>query len=252
VRCSGGRTIRTASNCRPLTPWMVAVGIDGLRGVRHRTFPCAHDCQHWDCLEAKGLAVPDQAGVLREVSPQPRAPRPGLTTQPLSCNKRLVHSGKQIHSALQFVAYARRSSKDGRWHIRFPDIDDCTTSAKDEGHVPERARAALEECLHHQLDAGERPSWPEMHLAPRPGEKRFHITVPASLAIAVQIRRLRAENGWSQSELARRVGVSQQQIAKVEDPDANPTVDTITKVAKAFDQPLVVVFGVEPIYSNGV
>jgi hypothetical protein len=31
-------------------------------------FPCAHRCKHWDCLEAKGLAAPDEKGILRLVS----------------------------------------------------------------------------------------------------------------------------------------------------------------------------------------
>jgi len=46
---------------------------------------------------------------------------------------------------------------------------------------------------------------------------------------------MRSERGWSQAEIAKRVGVSQQQIAKLEDPDANPTIETIMKVARAFD-----------------
>ena len=41
-------------------------------------FPCAHDCSHWDCMEAKGLAAPDEAGILRLVVTQPAAsPRSG-------------------------------------------------------------------------------------------------------------------------------------------------------------------------------
>ena len=37
-------------------------------------------------------------------------------------------------------------------------------------------------------------------------------------------------------------GLTQQQIAKLEDPDANPTIETVTKVAKAFDMNLLVSF----------
>jgi DNA-binding XRE family transcriptional regulator len=49
--------------------------------------------------------------------------------------------------------------------------------------------------------------------------------------------------GWSQAELASHVGVSQQQIDKLEDPDCNPTFETVSKVARAFYEPLMVAFG---------
>jgi DNA-binding XRE family transcriptional regulator len=45
------------------------------------------------------------------------------------------------------------------------------------------------------------------------------------------------------SLLASQVAVGQQQIDKLEDPDCNPTFETVTKVAKAFDEPLMVAFG---------
>lgn len=48
--------------------------------------------------------------------------------------------------------------------------------------------------------------------------------------------------GWTQADLAQKVGVSQQQIVKLEDPDCNPTFETVTKVARAFDETLSIVF----------
>jgi hypothetical protein len=43
-------------------------------------FPCSHDCVHWDCLEAKGLAAPDQAGILRLIPSVPAVePCPGAS-----------------------------------------------------------------------------------------------------------------------------------------------------------------------------
>ncbi len=147
-----------------------------------------------------------------------------------------------MESALPFVAYVHERA-DGSWNIRFPDVENVATTAQNEQSVPERARVALEKHLRQQMCDGTFPSWPGMHLAPHAHEKRCHINVPAGLSVAVQVRRLRIQRGWSQTELAHRVGVSQQQIAKVEDPDTNPTVDTIAKIARVFERPLVVVFG---------
>ncbi len=159
-------------------------------------------------------------------------------------------SSPAAESALTFVAYVRRRS--GRWSIRFPEVDGCTAQAEDEASVRSTASRALEEHLRGQLTTGSRFDWPRMHLTPRSDEVRVHIDVPPGLAIALQVRRLRARRGWSQSDLARRVGVSQQQIAKVEDPDTNPTVETINKIAEALSEPLVVVFGPSSSYSDGI
>ncbi len=51
---------------------------------------------------------------------------------------------------------------------------------------------------------------------------------------ALQIRMARAAAGLSQVELARRMGVSQQQVQRLEDPDkSNPTVATLRSIARA-------------------
>jgi hypothetical protein len=52
------------SRCRAVTAWS---GKDQrLRCAGCGTdFPCARQCGHWDCLEVKGLAAPDEQGILR-------------------------------------------------------------------------------------------------------------------------------------------------------------------------------------------
>jgi DNA-binding XRE family transcriptional regulator/predicted RNase H-like HicB family nuclease len=151
-------------------------------------------------------------------------------------------AGRNAQSALQFVAYVSRA-KDDQWNIRFPDIEGCFTRASDATEIYSEAQATLEQWLRRELEEGGRTAWPSMHLSPRADEERLHLTVPPGLAIAAQIRRMRTNAGWSQTELARQLGVSQQQVAKLEDPDANPTVDTVMKVANVFQQRLLVAFG---------
>ncbi|HET7500155.1 MAG TPA: helix-turn-helix transcriptional regulator, partial [Kofleriaceae bacterium] len=64
---------------------------------------------------------------------------------------------------------------------------------------------------------------------PRPRARRggVPIEVRAGLDVAIQLRWLRDELGLSQAALARRVGVSQQQIAKLEKSSSNPTIGTL-------------------------
>jgi HTH-type transcriptional regulator/antitoxin HipB len=69
------------------------------------------------------------------------------------------------------------------------------------------------------------------------------IPVRAGLAAALEIRWARQDAGLSQAELGKRAGVKQQQIAKIENPDENPTLQTIEKVAKALG--LIVSLGLE-------
>jgi DNA-binding XRE family transcriptional regulator len=53
---------------------------------------------------------------------------------------------------------------------------------------------------------------------------------------ASQIRRMRNRRGLSQSDLAERLGVSQQQVQQLEDPRrSNPTWRTMCKIARALD-----------------
>lgn len=62
------------------------------------------------------------------------------------------------------------------------------------------------------------------------------------LDLADDILGLRLEKGWSQSELARRVGTKQANISKIESGLANPTIRFIQKVADALNMELVIQF----------
>ncbi len=73
-------------------------------------------------------------------------------------------------------------------------------------------------------------------------QKPFGLANEAADA-ALQIRMARKQAGISQAELARRMGVSQQQVQRLEDPDkSNPTVATLRAVAKSLDSELRIRF----------
>jgi len=54
------------------------------------------------------------------------------------------------------------------------------------------------------------------------------------LVLADNVLRLRLEKGWSQSELAKRVGTKQSNISRLEDGICNPTLKFIAKLSEAF------------------
>lgn len=59
----------------------------------------------------------------------------------------------------------------------------------------------------------------------------------ASQIIAQNVKRLREGKGWSQSQLAEKAEMSKVIISQIEKGDANPTINTIWKLAKAFSLP---------------
>lgn len=124
------------------------------------------------------------------------------------------------------MVYRAKITEEGKyWLAEFPDCPGCQTFGETKAEVLSMAKEALEGWLEAHLVTGRVP--------PKPRKKTgAAIRVSPSLGFVLQIRWLREEHGWSQKDLARRVGVSQQAIAKIEDPDSNPTLDTLSKVAE--------------------
>ncbi len=52
--------------------------------------------------------------------------------------------------------------------------------------------------------------------------------------ISDRIAQLRKQNGWSQAELAKKIGASREAIGKYERNEALPSVETAKKIADAF------------------
>jgi len=71
------------------------------------------------------------------------------------------------------------------------------------------------------------------------------------LNLADEVLKLRIEKGWSQSELARRVGTKQSNISRIESGLGNPTIDFLQRLANAFETKLAIHLGRTPkIFSD--
>ncbi len=120
---------------------------------------------------------------------------------------------------------AKLTQEGGRWLVEFPDCPGCQTFGKTKLKAIEMAKEALEGWLETSLLHGDVP--------PRPHPRRgTRIPLRPRLDVAIQIRWLRDDLGMTQAQLARKVGVTQQQIAKLENPDANPTIGTLDALAQ--------------------
>jgi predicted RNase H-like HicB family nuclease/DNA-binding XRE family transcriptional regulator len=139
---------------------------------------------------------------------------------------------------MYYAALIHREGK--RWLAEFPDAPGCQTFADSHEKVRRAAKEALEGWLEAHLVGGEAPAKPRArHRAPA-GRKLLPVHVDPQLATAVHLRWARQEAGMTQAQLAKLVGVSQQQIAKLENPDENPTLRTVVKVFEALGLELAI------------
>lgn len=123
------------------------------------------------------------------------------------------------------MQYLAKLTREGRhWLVSFPDCPGCQTFGGTKDEAIALAADALDGWLETELDAGEVPPRPRAHRGGVP------IDVRAGLDVAIQIRWLRDRLALTQAELAKRVGVSQQQIAKLERASSNPTIRTLVEL----------------------
>ncbi len=139
--------------------------------------------------------------------------------------------------------YAAYISREGKYVLAdFPDCPGCQTFADNGDKLEAAAEEALEGWLEAHLVGGQVPPRPvERRTAPA-GSKLARINVRPGLAAALQIRWARDDARLSQKQLGELAGVRQQQIAKLEDPDENPTLATLVKVGRALGLHVSVAF----------
>lgn len=129
------------------------------------------------------------------------------------------------------MRYAVLRTKEDRITLaEFPDCPGCQTFAEPGEDIRAAAEEALTGWIESMLEARDTVKPPSRRT---PKGDILWVEVPPTLATALSLRWARERAGLTQTQLARQTGVSQQAIAKLERPDANPTVGTLTKVARA-------------------
>lgn len=138
------------------------------------------------------------------------------------------------------MRYQAIITKEGHATLaHFPDCPGCQTQADPGEDIYSLAQEALEGWLEAHLVQGQIPPLPSLkkHRLPA-GSRSTEILISPSLAVRIQLRVARSQAGLSQGALARKVGVTQQQIAALESPDANLTLSTLLKVVEALGHEL--------------
>lgn len=65
---------------------------------------------------------------------------------------------------------------------------------------------------------------------------------PVAKALGRNLRRLRKDKGWTQDELAAKLGVEQMTVSLIENARSNPTLETLEAVAACFGVKFVDLF----------
>jgi antitoxin HicB len=136
---------------------------------------------------------------------------------------------------MHYNAKVRKS--EGVYLVTFPDLPNVNTYGETLPGSLSNAAEALNGALESDFERG-------FQLPPaacRAGRGFYPVEVAPHLSVAYALRALRS--GRSQSEIARKLGVSYQNYAKLENPRrCNPRIRTLEKVAEALGRRVEVTF----------
>jgi antitoxin HicB len=131
------------------------------------------------------------------------------------------------------MVYNCTIEKEGDEYIaQFPDMTNIVTCGFSHEEALAMAKEALDGCLEADISQG--------NAIPPPAYKEgYPVTVASHIAVALRLRELRGEQ--SQTDIARKLGLSYQSYQRLENPrKANPTIKTLEKIAHAFGRELTV------------
>ena len=129
------------------------------------------------------------------------------------------------------MRYPAIITKEGKKTLaNFPDCPGCQTESDPREDIAVQAVDALTGWLESHLLLGRVPPRASTR---KPKGKVLWVEVPAGLAVKLLIRWARNEAGLTQAQLAKRAKVTQQMIAKLENPNYNPTLEALEKGASA-------------------
>lgn len=139
---------------------------------------------------------------------------------------------------IAYPANIQYSKDDNCFLVEFPDLPGCLTYGDTLEEAKENAREALSGYLESvDLRKMEMPRPSEMK-----GKNVHYIHPERPVAFAVWLKLKRAEKGLSQKKTAELLQINFQSYQKYENPrKANPTLKTIEKIEKVFDERLMVI-----------
>ena len=122
------------------------------------------------------------------------------------------------------------------YNVRFPDLPGCFTY----GETIDEAKAMAKEALTDFLQSVDARKLRMPDPSRLKGDEVIYIEPETPVAFAIWLRKQREALGLSQSDVAKKLGIKYQTYQRIENPSkTNPTLKTIMRVEKVFNQKLV-------------
>jgi antitoxin HicB len=133
--------------------------------------------------------------------------------------------------------YAKITKSEGVFQVFFPDLPNVITYGETKEDALKNADDALNGVLECDYDFG----YPLPEPKQKAGRNYYPVDVLPHVELPYRLRKLR--NGCSQTEIAKKLGVSYQVYQRLETPGkCNPTLKTIEKLGEVFGKKLDLVF----------
>ena len=131
------------------------------------------------------------------------------------------------------IKYQAKFHEDGgRFWAEFPDLPGCFAQGATRAACLEAAREALSLFLEEARD----PQWRVPKPRERKGRAYVWVRPEESVGVPLMIRQARLGLGLTQRQLAERIGITVQQLQKLETPrKSNPTVRMLSVISKALN-----------------
>jgi antitoxin HicB len=137
---------------------------------------------------------------------------------------------------IAYPAIFEYDDKDQVYNVRFPDLPGCLTY----GETIDVAREMAKEALTGYLQSIDARKLKIPNPSKLSGDEIAYIKPETPVAFAIWLRKQREILGLSQSDVAKKLGIKYQTYQRIESPTkTNPTLKTIMKLEKVFNQKLI-------------
>ena len=153
--------------------------------------------------------------------------------------QRTEKAGK--HDINGYWALLYKDPEDGTINVEFPDHPNIVTYGNDREHAIEMANEALNATIETEFDRSLPLPRPSRKPTGKRGQEVVFIHLSPELRTAFLLRSWREDAGLSQSEIAKKLGISTQAYQRMERPGrSNLTVATLDRVASAIGKKLLI------------
>ena len=137
---------------------------------------------------------------------------------------------------ITYPALFEYDEEENVYNVRFPDLPGCFTY----GETTDEAKAMAKEALTGYLQSVDARKMRLPDPSKLEGDEVVYVEPETPVAFAIWLRKQREALGLSQSDVAEKLGIKYQTYQRIESPSkTNPTLKTIMRVEKVFNQKLV-------------